>query len=105
MVLAALAYVALFGTGSHFGNKNFATAPPEPATLRLAEALLELHLDPEISDEVLAKSLQAVMNRAASGEIEAATFVAELASLQRGVPGEAVACRLGCAVDVEDLTL
>ena len=82
IVLAAMAYVGAFGTGSQFGGgRNYAA--PTPATTRLARALIDLNLDPEISDDAVRQSVQALVDRAADGEPEAASFIAELAAMQR----------------------
>lgn len=80
LVLAAVAGVAIFGTGSHMGHFEY---PVEASASRLATKLVELELAPELSDQVLKQTLQAVMDRAAEGDVEAAAFVFELASLQR----------------------
>ena len=89
IVLAAMAYVGAFGTGSQFGGGRTYSAPAS-ATTRLAHALVDLNLDPKISDEALRQTVQAVMDRAAAGDTEAASFVAELAALQRA-PDEKLA--------------
>lgn len=87
ITLAALAYVGAFGTGSQFGGGRNYNAPT-PATTRLAHALMDLNLDPEISDDAVRKTVQAVVERASAGETEAASFVVELAAMQRATDEE-----------------
>ncbi|UCG31801.1 MAG: hypothetical protein JSU68_09040 [Phycisphaerales bacterium] len=72
----------VFGTGGHFGSPT-RVSEHTPATTRLAEALVALELAPELDDETLQQVVQAVMQRAREGDVEAAAFVAELAAKQR----------------------
>ena len=81
--LAALCLTAIWGTGSHIGNNSFHM---KPATTRLASALMEMKIDPQLTDESVQAVVAEVVRRAREGDVEAAAFVAELAVLQRQQP-------------------
>ena len=80
LALTSLCLVAIWGTGSHIGNRNIRVK--SPAT-RLAEALVELDVDPEITDAELETVVEQVRMRAVDGDLDAAAFVAQLAAMQR----------------------
>ena len=89
-VVVVLCITAIFGTGIHFGAGDVEqTFGPVSAASRLADTLIELDLDPELSDAELDRMLQMVLDRAAAGEVEAVSFVFTLASRQRAEHEEA----------------
>lgn len=81
IVIAALGCVAVFSGGANFGGISYAS--PETASSELARNLLELERAPKVSDEFLDQAVQAVLDRASRGEVDAVAFVAELAAKQR----------------------
>ena len=81
IVVIFVSCFAVFGSGSHFGSVSHKA--PTPATTQLAEAVVATGLDAEVSDDVLRQIVQAVMKRAAEGDVEAAAFVFELAARQQ----------------------
>ena len=84
LVLTAIVLVAVFGTGSRMGHFQYSVEPP---ATRLAKAAVKLDAVPKLDDEVLERTVRAVLERAAGGDVEAAAFVFELAARQRGNGG------------------
>lgn len=82
VVIAAICMVSIFGSGSHFGNKFERRATKANTTLP-AEALVELEPAPEFSADQLHRIVQAVTDRAADGDVDAASLVFQLAALQQ----------------------
>jgi hypothetical protein len=86
IVLVGAVVVALFGSGWKFGPEVLGQYLTPPSEGVVVDRLVALELAPEITDEMLAEVRDAMLAKAAEGDVEAAAVVLELASRQRSKP-------------------
>ncbi len=83
VVLCGMSLFCVYGNGVQIGNERTTWEATPAATTRLAHAIVEMDLAPELDEATLAAVTQAVLERARQGDVEAAAFVFELAAMQK----------------------